>query len=139
MTTDPRFLINHVCAALDQRLEQLPADTQARLAAARQVVLASRAQVAQMAPVRTPVPAGLASSGDKNLSGFSLGGWWRSGLSAGLPLLIALAGIFGVYQLEQQHHFQEMAELDTMMLTDELPPSAYADRGFNVYLSNRGS
>lgn len=136
MTTEPRFLINHVCAALDQRLEQMPASTQERLARARMAALASRPQAA-LAPARVrvarPVPAGA------GFASGALGGLWRSGLTAAFPLLIAAAGIAGLYQLEHRQHLQEVAELDAMVLTDDLPLSAYADRGFNVYLANRGS
>ncbi len=136
MTTEPRFLINQVCAALDERLEQLPTSMQERLFLARTAALASRLPRARAtAPLRVAAPA----SSSKKFPSFSFDRLWHSGLSAAFPLLIAAAGIVAVYQLEHQQYLQEVAELDVMMLTDDLPLSAYADRGFNVYLSNRGS
>lgn len=135
MTIEPRFLINQVCAALDERLEQLPASTQERLVLARTAALTSRLPRARAtAPLRLAAPA----SNRKGFPSFSFDSFWHSGLTAAFPLLIAAAGIVFVYQLEHQQYLQEVAKLDVMMLTDDLPLSAYADRGFNAYLSNRG-
>lgn len=136
MTTEPRLLINQVCAALDQRLEQLPPSTQKRLALARAAAVASRQPRAR---VTAPWSVAAFAFRSSETPAFSFAKLWHSGLTAALPLLIAAAGIVVVYQLEHQQHLQKVAELDVMMLTDDLPLSAYADRGFNVYLSNRGS
>lgn len=60
----------------------------------------------------------------------------RMGLS--LPALVLVFGLMGIYQHEEQHQIRETADVDVAVLSDELPPSAYADSGFKAYLEKRG-
>ncbi|MCF8198513.1 MAG: DUF3619 family protein [Sulfuritalea sp.] len=52
-------------------------------------------------------------------------------LLAVMALSIGAAGTYYWKALEQT---QEFAEIDSALLADELPPSAYIDRGFNAWL-----
>jgi hypothetical protein len=51
-----------------------------------------------------------------------------------LPLVALLAGLLGIGILQEDQRAQELAEVDTAILTDELPPSAYTDAGFAQFL-----
>jgi len=54
-----------------------------------------------------------------------------------LALVAGLWGISTWYRLEQ---LEAATEVDMALLTDDLPPSAYADPGFEEYLrSNEGA
>lgn len=53
-----------------------------------------------------------------------------------LPMLVLMTGLLGIYQYEQQHHIIDIADIDTALLSDELPLEAYLDRGFHTYLNN---
>jgi hypothetical protein len=63
---------------------------------------------------------------------------WLGRLGAALPMVILAAGLFGIYQVEHQNRISNTAEIDTAVLSDELPISAYLDRGFNAFLAQRG-
>ena len=52
-----------------------------------------------------------------------------------LVALIALTvGVMGTYYWNAFQLAQEYEEIDSALLADELPPSAYLDRGFHVWL-----
>jgi hypothetical protein len=63
---------------------------------------------------------------------------WVSRASFVLPAIIVAAGLIGIYQFEQQERITEIAEIDALVLADELPLNAYVDRGFGAYLAERG-
>mgnify|MGYP005911703689 CR=1 FL=1 len=43
----------------------------------------------------------------------------------------------GAQNHEQQRQIREIADIDIAVLSDELPPSAYADNGFRAYIVDR--
>ncbi|MNR57422.1 hypothetical protein D3C85_1782000 [compost metagenome] len=47
-----------------------------------------------------------------------------------------IAGVTGIYQWQQQKRVEELADVDAAMLLDDLPPTAYADQGFHVFLKH---
>src|SRR5690606_14121721 len=53
-----------------------------------------------------------------------------------VPIAVVTAGLLGISALDAQRRADDLAELDAAMLADEVPISAYADRGFGVYLRN---
>lgn len=60
---------------------------------------------------------------------------WR--LAAVLvPAVVLVAGFVGFSELASMHSATEIATLETDVLADEVPISAYADRGFGVFLKN---
>lgn len=59
---------------------------------------------------------------------------WR--VASALPLLVLIAGLWAISAWYQQEQVQAAAEVDMALLSDELPPSAYADPGFEEYLRN---
>ncbi len=114
--------------ALDESASALPASTLERLAAARKTAL--RAQTfpaARAATVSQLVHAGGASGGGDRF------GFGRASLVFSAILLVG-ACLAGLYQVEQDHRIEELADMDSGVLNDDLPISAYADQGFNAYL-----
>ena len=57
----------------------------------------------------------------------------RTGLSLALIGVVFIC-LFAIFQVEQQRRIEELADIDSALLSDELPISAYADHGFNTYL-----
>ena len=57
-------------------------------------------------------------------------GW----LASLLPLVALVVGLVIIKQLQDERRAHELAEIDTAMLTDEIPPSAYTDPGFLRFL-----
>jgi hypothetical protein len=74
-------------------------------------------------------PLALAGGGSMSYFGFNLG--W---MAQAIPLLVLLAGLMGISYWHQNRHAEELADIDVQMLADELPPTAYLDRGFDTWL-----
>jgi hypothetical protein len=122
--------------ALNEHLDNLPADTTARLAAARAKALACKKSDA---PVRARMPQ-VAFAGEIGNFGNFLNeplSWFRR-LGLAVPAIVLVAGLFGIYHVEQQQRISDTAEIDALVLSDELPLSAYLDHGFNAYLASQG-
>ena len=60
-------------------------------------------------------------------------GWWRTLISA-IPVFALIAGLVVYNAPSDQSLLNEVTEVDTALLTDDLPPAAYADPGFIQYL-----
>lgn len=119
--------------ALNEQLDTLPASTTERLASARAAALARKKKDAPLAvQVRQPVLAG-------NTGGtFSMQPRiWYARIGFLVPIVILVVGLIGIVQYEKQQRINETADIDTAMLTDDLPVAAYADHGFNAYLEKR--
>ena len=121
--------------ALNENLDHLPAATGNRLAAARQLALSrKKPDVARRVVVPQLASAyGRASDGFLNrpLS-------WIGRMSVAIPVIVVFAGLVGMYQIEKKQHIVELAEMDAIILSDELPLTAYLDHGFNAYLAQQG-
>ena len=119
-----------VAARLSSASADLPHDITERLRAARMQALARRK------PVLEPVAAISVSGGQASLppgdNGPSL--WHR--IAAALPLLALAAGLVAIELVQNEHRASELAEVDAALLTDDLPPSAYADPGFVQFLKS---
>ncbi len=53
-----------------------------------------------------------------------------------LPVLVVTIGAFGISQWSVDRQTEELAALDEAVLLDELPLTAYADKGFGVFMQN---
>lgn len=53
-----------------------------------------------------------------------------------LPAAVLVGGLIGFSELESTRSATEIANLETAVLTDDVPIAAYADRGFGVFLKN---
>lgn len=68
--------------------------------------------------------------------GWGLPQWLRTALTA-LPIAAMVAGIAFIGVQQDSSTTTEVAELDTELLTDALPPDAYSDPGFIQYLQSQ--
>ncbi|NEX61826.1 DUF3619 family protein [Noviherbaspirillum galbum] len=119
--------------ALNESAENLPTATVDRLAAARKAALSRRKKES---PLRALIPQrALAGEAGSFLEAPLT---WLSKMGLALPLVVVALGIAGIYQFEQQRRINDLAEIDTAVLSDDLPLSAYVDHGFNAFLANRG-
>ena len=132
-----------IAARLSAGAADLPHDVQEQLRAARE-----RAVTNRKCPVTVAVPqsaghaAVLGHAGGAvalgGLGGFNgLGrfgeGWWSHALSIGVALALA-AGLVVIDVVQSDENASEVASVDTALLTDDLPPQAYADPGFAQFL-----
>lgn len=130
MNTRELDLAYKVRHALNESAEQLPPAVTERLAAARGMALAQRKkEVGLHALVSSHKIAGHAGGF------FSSPIAWLGRMGLLLPLLMLLAFLASLYQVEQERHIVHTAEMDAAVLADELPLSAYLDHGFNAYLA----
>jgi hypothetical protein len=54
-----------------------------------------------------------------------------------LPVLLLVIGLFGIYGWQQRQKVADRAELDALLLSDDLPIDAYLDKGFQVWLKKQ--
>lgn len=116
--------------ALDQDIDSLPASATERLAAARNLALSRKKQESRV-PVATPQFAAAGPTGSFSFAGPSA---WLKRIGFVIPLAALVFGLMGIHQYEQHQQVLEAASIDAEVLTDELPLSAYLDRGFDAYL-----
>lgn len=117
-----------VAARLAAGAAELPYDVTERLRAARMQALARRKLVStQGAPA-------LAGAGGLTLGDEHISLWGRIG--SALPLVALVAGLVLIHTVENDRRASELAEVDAALLTDDLPPSAYADPGFAQFLKS---
>ena len=111
--------------------DQLPHDVQERLRAARERAMARRKVevVRQHAPswaAHGPVAA-ITWGGEERMNL-----WGR--LSGALALGALVLGLLGISDQLSDERVRELADVDMALLTDELPPAAFADPGFLQFL-----
>ena len=122
-----------VAARLSAGTEGLPHDIGERLRVAREQAVARRKQPAAVLRQR----AAMAASRNGNTATLSFGddglGFWGRLTSAAVVLVMA-AGLIAINVIQDDDRTMEVADLDAALLTDDLPPEAYADPGFLQYL-----
>lgn len=138
MTNHPSFSVDNeadrfarrVCARLSPSLDELPYDVSERLRAARVQALARRkvVQIQPFARMRPLPQSGLNAAYEEGLS------LW-SRLASAVPLVALVVGLVVTVIAQDNDRSVELAEVDAALLTDDLPPEAYADPGFLEYLN----
>ncbi|MDH4449949.1 MAG: DUF3619 family protein [Rhodoferax sp.] len=121
-----------ITSRLNESANALPHDISERLKVARMQALAKRKLVAEA--VSDSVV--LAQSGQATMgmrSGFRN---WMTQLGSWLPLLALITGMVVIGIAQDDWTAQEIADVDTELLTDALPPAAYTDPGFAQFLRN---
>ena len=70
-----------------------------------------------------------------------LRGWSWGGLSARvlLPALVLVLAAVGISRWQDNQVLAEVVEIDSQLLTDDLPIDAYLDRGFPNWLKKRSA
>ena len=127
----------HITQRLTASTGELPYDISERLRAARMQALAKRKVVSlQTAPaVATSGNSATLTLGGGGGGGFSL---WRQ-IASALPLIALVAGLVAINIIQDDDRLSELAEVDAALLTDDLPPDAYADPGFVQFLKTSHS
>jgi hypothetical protein len=120
-----------VAARLSAGADDLPYEVRERLRAARVRAVQARQQAAVQAPAAV---AGRGSSATLALGGGEekFGLWGR--IASVLPILVLAAGLVVLHSFQSERRATEIAEVDAALLTDDLPPAAYADPGFVQFL-----
>ena len=114
-----------VAARLSAGSENMSHDIGERLRVARMQAVARRRQPTEM---RAAI---VASNGVA-----TLGAVWWSRIGAIVPLVALVAGLITVSVMQEENRTSELAEVDSALLTDDLPPAAYTDPGFAQFLKN---
>jgi len=122
-----------VARTLSANLEQMPYEVQERLRAARMRAVAAR-RVGPILVAQTEVQY----LGNGTLS---LGGPWKgwTPLASMFPIALLLVGLFTINMVLDDYRANEVAEVDSALLTDDLPPHAYTDPGFLHFLKLQSS
>jgi hypothetical protein len=124
----------NVTARLSEGSATLPHDISERLRIARMQALAHRKQVV----MRTATIVASQGGGSATLSfggpqSNDNPGWWTR-FAATVPLIALVAGLLTIYVVQNDNRADELAEVDSALLTDDLPTVAYTDPGFVAYL-----
>ena len=122
-----------IAAQLNSATLDLPHDISERLRAAR-----TRAVAARLQPqTRLQTSSALVNQNGVGLLNFGEEGlniWSR--LASFLPLIALVAGLALIQNIMDDNRANELAEVDSALLIDDLPPAAYADPGFLQFLKN---
>jgi hypothetical protein len=116
-----------LAATLNESTAALSHDIEARLRFSRERALARARQLrASAAPSAVTLQRGGAAA---------LGGtpWWLK-LASAAPIVLLAAGLLLIVQINDMQQIQAAAEIDAVLLADDLPPAAYADPGFGEFL-----
>lgn len=119
-----------IAARLHDGADNLPNDISERLKAARMQALAKRKVL------KLEFVTGVAGHGGSlalHMGGNDRSVWNR--IASFLPLLALVVGMMIISVVQDQWRAQELADIDTELLTDDLPPSAYTDPGFIHFLT----
>lgn len=122
-----------VAARLSSGTEDLPYDISERLRASRMQALSKRKKA--VAPVRIAAPVTVNGGNTATLGkgGSERSGWWNALVSA-VPLMALVVGLVMINIAQDESSTNDVAEVDAALLTDDLPPAAYADPGFVQFL-----
>lgn len=123
MSEDFELLNRKICHILDQGTDKLDAGIAAKLSQARGMAIDRYGR--HVAVARNPRLA--LTNGDVTH------GWFRRARAAVMMLALGL-GAVGTYYWNGLEQAQEHVEIDSELLSDDLPPSAYIDPGFQEWL-----
>jgi len=115
-------------AALEAACATLPPDIVFRLGQSREKALALHAS-RRRAPIALFQLVGFPGSGQH---------WLRDVITPalGIVMLAVVATVAGQYSANANH--SEVIEIDSALLTDDLPIDAYLDRGFTAWVAHQG-
>jgi hypothetical protein len=122
-----------VAARLSAGTAELPYSIGERLRAARVQAVAVRKPTG----LRTAPSVVLSGAGAALTFGEEGQSWWNR-IASALPLIALVAGLVLIHGIQNERRASEVAEVDAALLTDDLPPSAYADAGFIQFLKSGG-
>ena len=107
----------------------IPHEISERLKAARMVALSKR-NVAKVETASARVSLGQTVA--LHLGGEKFSWWGR--MAAIIPLIALVTGLMAIEFIQDEFWADEIASVDSELLTDPLPPEAYTDPGFTQFL-----
>lgn len=118
-----------LAAQLNLGTAELTHEITERLRAGRERALAQRKVEVRRAPawVAQGQTAALGWGGEESMGLFGR-------LSAAIALGALVIGLIGINDTLSDERARELADVDMALLTDDLPPAAYADPGFIQFL-----
>lgn len=121
-----------VAAQLSLGNATLPHDISERLRVARMQAVVKRKRAQQTQLSKASAVYGSDGSATMSFGEEGLNLWNR--LASMLPLIVLVVGLVMISLIQNDQRAQDLAEVDAAMLTDYLPPTAYADPGFVQFL-----
>ena len=125
--------------ALDEQTANLADYPARRLSEARKMAIARKkaeVRVTSAVPTRR-LAGGIPNDFNQTSNSFNKHSSWLMRIGIMIPVIAIIIGITALYDNEQQHHIEQLAEIDAAVLMDELPINAYLDHGFDNYLSTQ--
>lgn len=122
-----------LAAGLSERACELPHEIGERLRVGREQALRV-AQQRRLALERAAQPAAAGTVAGRSRGAALIGGGWWRGLALGVPLLVLVIGLVLIGQQVTREQVQAAAEVDALLLSDDLPPAAWTDPGFREFL-----
>lgn len=116
---------NRIRHLLNQGLELDPGARERLRAARQQALERQRAE---------PVPLARWAG---NVFG-SFDGWRGVSTRVLLPVAVLVLAVSGIYTWQEKRRVAELVEIDSQLLSDDLPIDAYLDRGFQNWLKTQG-
>ena len=145
MTTLPNHLLKdtaqlsqdrfglRVAARLSVGNTELPHDIAERLRVARQQAVTKRKRSQTVLSTKSAAAVyGSGGSASMSFDDEGLNLWNR--IASFLPLIALVVGLVTISSLHNDLRANELAEVDSALLVDDLPPAAYADAGFAQFL-----
>jgi len=114
-----------VAARLTAGNVELSHEVSERLRAARVQAVARRKVAQQLRPAPVVLSRGATAT---------LGGSWWTRIGSVIPLVALVAGLVAISVMQEDNRANELAAIDSALLTDDLPPAAYTDPGFAQFL-----
>lgn len=124
-----RFALR-LTSRLNEHADAVPHDIAERLRVAREQAVQRARQVRLAASVTAGGPMQV-SQGSVTLGQPT--SWWLR-LASLSPLVLLVLGLVFIQHLHEQADIHAAAEVDAALLADDLPPEAYGDPGFAVFL-----
>lgn len=123
-------LAARLAGSLTAHTQTVPHDITERLRVAREQAV-QRARLVRETASGVPQVAGFSTAGTAVLAGFAA---WRQRFALGLPLVVMVVGLVAIDRYTVRERVLAAADIDTQLLSDTLPPSAYSDPGFAEFL-----
>jgi hypothetical protein len=118
----------HVASHLELLAHRASPDVEERLRFSRELALTRAREASRPAATSArTVGAGLLALGG--------GSWWLR-LASIVPLIMLISGLTLIQERHWNAQIEAAADIDAALLTDDLPPVAYADPGFAAYLNS---
>jgi hypothetical protein len=126
---------SRLAARLDEDMPELSYDLTERLRASRMQALA----VKKPETVKVLAQEMSLSAGQAALKWGGEGDNLWSRVASLLPLIALIVGLMVIQSIQSENSALEIAEVDSALLIDDLPPNAYTDPGFLQFLKTQQS